>query len=93
MTYGIELTDSDGDIEYSTVDVAWNPAGAFTVDPGQDVTRTFPLMLNKEVVVTQAFIDGAPMNDTTIAADITVSGADVIVEGGNRRELIQAFFR
>jgi hypothetical protein len=106
MAYGLEIYNSTGALTYSSNDVTWNQVDYFTVTAlpsPQSVTKTYPIIIGKEVLILQLLIDAPPTNRRAIAHTIiynntatsswgTAPGA-VNIQGGSENALILVLMR
>jgi hypothetical protein len=110
MAYGLEVYNQYGSVVYSSADVTWNQVDYFTRGPwvtGQLATvNTYPVIINKEVLVLQLLIDAPPTNRRAIAHTIhynntstnnygpaSLSPGQVYVSGGSENALILVLMR
>lgn len=110
MAYGLEVYNDLGNLTYSSTDVTWNQVDYFTRGPwvtGQLATvNTYPIIINKEVLILQLLIDAPPTNRRAIAHTIYynntstnnygpagLSPGQVYVSGGSENALILVLMR
>lgn len=99
MAYGLEVYNGFGNLSYSSTDVTWNQVDYFTVTAlpsPQSVTKTYPVIIGKEVLVLQLLIDAPPTNRRALAHTITKETGNtgtVTVSGGSENALILVLMR
>jgi len=87
MSHGLEVYDSDGELTYSTNDVTWNQVDAFYVAAGDTVSKTYPVINNRQVLLTQVLIDPPDVETAYYAATLARSGTTVTVSGSNHEKV------
>jgi len=93
MTFGMQIFNGAGGLNYSTTDVTWNQVDMFTVPGGSSVTRTFPALQGREVLTAQVMINPPPLNRRAIAHTISVNGTRVTVSGGSEDSYVLVLMR
>lgn len=99
MAYGLEVYNGFGNLSYSSTDVTWNQVDYFTVTAlpsPQSVTKTYPVIIGKEVLILQLLIDAPPTNRRALAHTITKETGNtgtVTVSGGSENALILVLMR
>jgi len=93
LSFGLNLYSSGGSLSYSSTDVTWNQVGFFSVAGGADVTRSFPALSGREVLVTQVFLNPPPTDRRAYAHTIVVTGISVHVYGGSEEVYVLVLMR
>ena len=83
MSYGLQILNAVGTVTFASTDVTWNQVDAIYVQGGTTVTKTYPALLNREVLVTQMMINPPPIDRRAIAHTISVQGTRVTIGGGS----------
>ena len=93
MTFGLNLYAPNGGLAYSSADVTWNQVDFYSVDGSADVTRNFPVLAGREVLVSQVFVNPPPTDRKATAHTIDVSGTYVRVHGGSEKVYVLVLMR
>ena len=81
-THGIEIRNAAGTVTFTSTDVTWNQVDAVYVPGGTTITKSYPVLRNRDVLVTQMMINPPPIDRRAIAHTITVQGTTVTIGGG-----------
>lgn len=93
MTMGMNIMDGVGKLVFSSDDITWNQVDFFLVGAGESVSKTYPIISGREVLVTKVLIDPPPLNRRAVAPTTSVSGVTVNVYGGTERAFIGVLMR
>lgn len=93
MSHGINLYDANSQLIYSTTDVTWNQVDFFRVEGGSTATKSYPVIIGKESLIVQMFIDPPPTNRKALAHTVVVSNGTVSVTGGSEATYILVLMR
>lgn len=88
MTYGLEISDSNGDMTFSSSDVTWNQVAFFLVNGGSSASHSYPIIAGRTTLIMQVQIDAPPLSRKAIAFTTSVSGTTVSVSGGSENTYI-----
>ena len=80
--HGIQILNAAGTVTFASTDVTWNQVDALYVRGGTTVTKNYPALLNREVLVTQMMINPPPIDRRAVAHSISVQGTTVTIGGG-----------
>lgn len=82
MSFGLQILNAAGTVTFASTDVTWNQVDALYVRGGTTVTKTYPALLNREVLLTQMMINPPPIDRRAVAHSISVQGTTVTIGGG-----------
>ena len=82
MSHGLQILNGAGTVTFASTDVTWNQVDALYVPGGVTITKDYPSLLNREVLVTQMMINPPPIDRRAVAHTITVQGTRVTIGGG-----------
>lgn len=84
MSMGMQVLNPDGTLAYTTDDVTWNQVDFFYQPAYTDVTNTYAVLVGRESLVSQFFIDPPPSDRRAVAHNVSVgSNGSVRVWGGS----------
>lgn len=84
-TFGLRMYKSNGLIAYDSNSVTWNQVDQVYVTGGGSTTRTYPILIDKEILVVQMLIDAPPTTRKSIAHTITTNNTNgtISISGGS----------
>ena len=83
MSHGLQILNAAGTVTFASTDVTWNQVDAVYVQGGTTVTKDYPALRNREVLVTQMMINPPPIDRRAVAHSISVHGTTVTIGGGS----------
>lgn len=83
MSLGLNLINENGAVGYSTDDVTWNQVDFIYQPSYGDQTIYLPAIVNREVMVSQFFINPPPSDRAAIAHNVTTTNGYVHIWGGS----------
>jgi hypothetical protein len=84
MSFGLKMYRSNGLVAYDSNSVTWNQVDQVYVPAGASRILTYPIMVNKEILVVQMLIDTPALNRKSIAADfLTDNRTGTVAISGN----------
>lgn len=87
MSYGMNMWDSAGVLNYSSTDVTWNQIDSFIAAAGVTVTKTYTTAVGLSEIITLQFMvqtldpDTAAETHTVTVAGTTVTATPVGTQG------------
>jgi len=95
MAFGLKMYKSNGLVAYDSNSVTWNQVDQVYVAGGGSGSWTYPLLVNKEILVVQMLIDAPPTNRKAIAHTITSSNVTgtISISGGSENAYFWVLMR
>lgn len=84
-TFGLRMYRPNGLVAYDSSSVTWNQVAQLYVAGGSSGSWTYPVLINKEILVTQMLIDAPPLTRRAIAHTITTNNTNgsISISGGS----------
>lgn len=94
-TYGLNVFNNNGNLGYSSADVTWNQVDLFYSSSGETISKTYSVLIGREIKVAQILIDAPALDEKSIVKVITsnyVTG-NILITGGNTAAYILVLMR
>lgn len=91
--YGVRFFRKNGSLVYSSDEVTWNQVDTFICTQKYPISKTYPILQGREVLVVQSMMNAPPLDRRAYAHTVTVSGTTVSVGGGSETTLILVLMR
>lgn len=93
--FGLKLYKSNGLVAYDSNSVTWNQVAQVYVASNGSGSWTYPLLINKEILVVQMLIDPPPITRAAIAHTITSSNVTgtISISGGSENAYFWVLMR
>lgn len=94
-TFGLRMYKSNGLIAYDSDSVTWNQVDQLYVAANGSGSWTYPVLVDKEILVVQMLIDAPATNRKSIAHTITTSNTTgtISISGGSENAYFWVLMR
>lgn len=92
-SFGFKFFNKSGDLAYESVEVTWNQVDSFVCPGGASISKLYPVIAGREVLVVQSMMNAPPIDRRALAHQTAVSGTTVSVWGGSEQALILVLMR
>jgi hypothetical protein len=93
--FGLKLYKSNGLVAYDSNSVTWNQVDQVYVAGSSSGTFTYPLLINKEILIVQMLIDPPPVDRKAVAHNITTNNTTgvISISGGSENAYFWVLMR
>jgi len=91
--FGVNIMSGTGRLIYSTAVVTWNQVDFFYLPGGQTFSKFYQVLVGKEVLVTQLFVNPPPLDRAAVAYTISSSNGTVTLSGGSEAVFVLVLMR
>jgi len=95
MAFGLKMYKSNGLVAYDSESVTWNQVDQIYIAANGSGSWTYPLLINKEILVVQMLIDPPPFTRAAVAHTITTNNqtGQISISGGSENAYFWVLMR
>ena len=95
MAFGLRMYKSNGLVAYDSNSVTWNQVDQLYVAGGGSGTFNYPILIDKEILVTQILVDAPPLTRRAVAHTITTNNTNgtISISGGSENAFFWVLMR